>query len=107
MRKLTTNKTINTLIFCHSMMAVGPLIKWIYLFWLVGASNESSADIKTGQVVTDLFKPYQYVREINCLTNFLDYGCFATQNLVRDKNQFGAKILQKITCEASQLLREL
>ena len=44
-------------------------------------------------VRTDSFKPYQYVRESNCLTNFLDHVCFATQNLVGDENQF----LEKIT----------
>ena len=44
---------------------------------------------------TDLFKPYQYVRESICLTNFLDHGCFATQNLVGDKNQFIMIVLQK------------
>ena len=42
-------------------------------------------------VVTDSFKLYQYVRESNCLTNFLDHVCFATKNLVGDMNQFLAK----------------
>ena len=43
-------------------------------------------------ITTDSFKPYQYVRESNCLTNFLDHSCFATQNLDGDRNQFLAKI---------------
>ena len=47
---------------------------------------------KRGHICPDLFKPYQYVRESNCLTNFLDHGYFATQNLDGDKNQFAAKI---------------
>ena len=43
-------------------------------------------------ISSDLFKPYQDVRESNCLTDFLDHGCYATQYLVGDKNQFLAKI---------------
>ena len=48
---------------------------------------------------SDLFKPYQYVRESNCLTNFLDHNCFATQNLVGDKNQIAAKITKPLPAE--------
>ena len=32
------------------------------------------------------------MRKSNCLKNFLDHGCFATQNQVGDRNQFLAKI---------------
>ena len=39
-----------------------------------------------------LIQPYPYVRESNRLTNFLEHVCFATQNLVAEKNQFAAKI---------------
>ena len=54
------------------------------------------------RVCTDLFKPYQYVRESNCLTNFLDHGCFATQNLVGDKNQFAMKITKPLPAGKQQ-----
>ena len=50
----------------------------------------------------DSFKPYRYVREINCLTNFLDHVCFATQNLVEDKNQFAAKITKPLPAEITE-----
>ena len=60
-------------------------------------------DRATGQGMgSDLFKPYQYVRESNCLTNFLDHGCFATQNLVGDKNQFAAKITKPLPPEITK-----
>ena len=57
----------------------------------------------SSMVSSDLFKPYQYVRESNCLTNFLDHGCFATQNLVGDKNQFAAKITKPLPAGKHQI----
>ena len=47
---------------------------------------------KVSKPLTDSCKPYQYARDFNCLTNFLDHVCFATQNLVGHKKQFLAKI---------------
>ena len=41
---------------------------------------------------SDSFKPYQYIRESNCLTNFFDSVCSATQNIVGEKDQFATKI---------------
>ena len=42
--------------------------------------------------IPDLVTFYLYVRETGGLTNLLDNVCFATQNLVGEKNQFMAKI---------------
>ena len=40
--------------------------------------------------------------ESNCLTNFLDHACFATQNLVGDKNQFVATITKHPPTEITE-----
>ena len=42
------------------------------------------------------------MKESDCITNFLDNGCFATQNLVGDKNQFEAKITKPPTAEITK-----
>ena len=69
----------------------------------VSKNSQMRAHIRSDpHVWPDLFKPYQHVRESNCLTNFLDQGCFATQNLVGDNNQFLAKITKPPPAEITK-----